>query len=143
MTSKEYLNQAHQIEKRIMTKAEQIEVLRAVVTKVTTTLSKAKVQASPPPSKMEGTIAKMIDLEEELKTDMDELIATKAEVMRTVHMVREPELQLLLEKRYLCHEKWDDIAADMGLSVQHVFRLHGEALKKVEDILKLRVNERD
>lgn len=60
-----------------------------------------------------------------------------------VHMVREPELQLLLEKRYLCHEKWDDIAADMGLSVQHVFRLHGEALKKVEDILKLRVNERD
>ncbi len=143
MTSKEYLNQAHQIEKRIMTKAEQIEVLRAVVTKVTTTLSKAKVQASPPPSKMEGTIAKMIDLEEELKTDMDELIATKAEVMRTVHMVREPELQLLLEKRYLCHEKWDDIAADMGLSVQHVFRLHGEALKKVEEILKLRVNERD
>lgn len=143
MTSKEYLNQAHQIEKRIMTKAEQIEVLRAVVTKVTTTLSKARVQSTPSPSRMEGTIAKMIDLEEELKADMDELITTKADVTKTVRMVSDPELQLLLEKRYLCHEKWDEIAMDMGISVQHMFRLHGEALKKVEEILKLRVNERD
>ena len=143
MTSKEYLNQAHQIEKRIMTKAEQIEVLRAVVTKVTTTLSKARVQSSLSPSRMEGTIAKMIDLEEELKADMDELITTKADVTKTVRMVSDPELQLLLEKRYLCHEKWDEIAMDMGISVQHMFRLHGEALKKVEEILKLRVNERD
>ena len=54
----------------------------------------------------------------------------------------DPELQLLLEKRYLCHEKLEDIAIDMNISIQHTFRLHREALKKIEEILKMRVNER-
>lgn len=143
MTSKEYLNQARHIENRILTKAEQIEVLRAVVTKVTTTLSKAKVQTSPPPSKMEGTIAKMIDLEDELKTDIDELIAIKSMVTKTVRLIQEPDLQLILEKRYLCYESWDQIAAEMGISVQHAYHLHSNALKKVGEILKLRENKRD
>ena len=55
----------------------------------------------------------------------------------------DPELQLLLEKRYLCHEKLEDIAIDMNISIQHTFRLHREALKKIEEILKMRVNERE
>ena len=55
----------------------------------------------------------------------------------------DPELQLLLEKRYLCHEKLEVIAIDMNISIQHTFRLHGEALKKIEEILKMRVNERE
>ena len=81
--------------------------------------------------------------EEELKTDMDQLIAIKTEVMRTIRQVPDPELQLLLEKRYLCHEKLEDIAIDMNISIQHTFRLHREALKKIEEILKMRVNERE
>lgn len=143
MRSKDYLNQAFQIEKRIAAKAEQIESLRAVVTKVTTTLSDVKVQSSLKVSRMEDTIAKMMDLEEELKTDMDELIAIKSEVMRTIRQVPDPEQQLLLEKRYLCYEKWEDISIDLNISIQHTFRLHGEALKKIEEILKMRVNERE
>ena len=143
MRSKDYLNQAFQIEKRIAAKAEQIESLRTVVTKVTTTLSDVKVQSSLKVSRMEDTIAKMMDLEEELKTDMDELIAIKSEVMRAIRQVPDPEQQLLLEKRYLCYEKWEDISIDLGISVQHTFRLHGEALKKIEEILKMRVNERE
>lgn len=143
MTSKEYLNRAHQIENRISAKAEQIEMLRSLVTKVTATISDTKVQSTPPPSRMEEIITKIMDLEEELKTDMDELISIKSEVMKTVKLVPEPELQLLLEKRYLYYEKWEDIAIEMGISVQHMFRLHGEALKKVEEILKMRVNERE
>lgn len=143
MKSKDYLNQAYQIEKRIAAKVEQIESLRTVATKVTSTLSDVKVQSSQQTSRMENIIAKMMDLEEELKTDMDQLIAIKTEVMRTIRQVPDPELQLLLEKRYLCYEKWEDIAIDMNISIQHTFRLHGEALKKIEEILKMRVNERE
>ena len=141
--SKDYLNQAFQIEKRIAAKLEQIESLRVIVTRVTVTLSDVKVQSSLPTSRMENVIAKMMDLEEELKTDMEELIAIKSEVMRTIRLVPDPEQQLILEKRYLCYEKWEDISVDLNISVQHTFRLHGEALKKVEEILKMRVNERE
>ena len=143
MRSKDYLNQAFQIEKRIAAKAEQIESLRTAVTKVTTTLIDVKVQGSQQTSRMENIIAKMMDLEEELKTDMDALIAIKSEVMKTIRLVPDPELQLILEKRYLCYEKWEDISIDLNISIQHTFRLHGEALKKIEEILKMRVNERE
>ena len=74
---------------------------------------------------------------------MDALIAIKSEVMRTIRLVPDPELQLILEKRYLCYEKWEDISIDLNISIQHTFRLHGEALKKIEEILKMRVNERE
>ncbi len=45
--------------------------------------------------------------------------------------VDDPELQSLLEQRYLNFRTWEQIAVDMGYNVRHVYRMHDKALKKV------------
>jgi len=46
-----------------------------------------------------------------------------------------------LEKRYLCFLSWEKIAVEMHYSIQHVYRMHDDALKVVDSILTMRVNE--
>lgn len=45
--------------------------------------------------------------------------------------VDDPELQSLLEQRYLNFRTWEQIAVDMGYNVRHLYRMHDKALKKV------------
>lgn len=141
MTSKEYLNRAFQFENRIASKIEQIERLRAMTMKVTQTISEVKVQTSPNPNRIQDALLKAIALEDELVADAETLIDIRKEVTDTIRKVDDTEQQLILEKRYLCYESWEDIAIDLSFSIQHTFRLHGEALNKVEEILGMRVNE--
>jgi hypothetical protein len=37
-----------------------------------------------------------------------------------------------LELRYLCFKTWEQIAVDMGYSLQYAFRMHEKALKCIE-----------
>lgn len=46
------------------------------------------------------------------------------------------ELQTLLEKRYLCFLSWEKIAVEMHYSIQHIYRMHDEALSCVNAIMK-------
>ena len=46
------------------------------------------------------------------------------------------EYQIILEQRYLCFKSWEQIAVDMGYSIQHTFRLHDAALTELERFYK-------
>jgi len=46
--------------------------------------------------------------------------------------VENTEYQILLEKRYLCFHTWEQIGVDMGYNVRHLYRIHEEALEKVQ-----------
>ena len=56
--------------------------------------------------------------------------------MATIHAVEDVELQTLLEKRYLCFLAWEKIAVEMHYSIQHIYRMHDEALSAVTEILE-------
>ena len=56
----------------------------------------------------------------------------KTEMTRVISSVQNMEYQRLLELRYLCFRSWKQIADEMGYSKQHIFRLHNEALEKVD-----------
>ena len=47
---------------------------------------------------------------------VDELVDLKKEISSIIKAVPSPELQTLLEKRYLCFQSWEIIAVDMGYS---------------------------
>ena len=51
--------------------------------------------------KMEDIIAKIVDLENEINDDIDKLVDLKAEITTVIKEVDDPELQSLLEQRYL------------------------------------------
>ena len=131
MNAKEYLKQAFYLDKRINSKLEQVESLNALATKATSTLSDMPKSSNRGTSKLEDTIVKIVDLQEEINRDIDKLVDLKKEIVRTIKKIEDKELQVVLEKRYLCFESWERIAVEMNYSIQHIFRLHSKALKNI------------
>lgn len=129
MTAKEYLSQAYRIDQRINSKLEQIVSLRELATKATSTLSDTPPSGTRNVHSIEGVIVKMIDLEEEINRDIDTLVDLKRDIMAVIKKINNPEQQTLLELRYLCFKTWEQIAVEMGYSLQHIFRIHDKALK--------------
>ena len=131
MNTKDYLSQAYRIDQRINSKLAQVMSLRDLLGKATGTLSRAPKAATPNPHSMEDTIAKMVDLENEINEDIDVLVDLKAEIMRRIKRVENTEYQTILELRYLCFKRWEEIAVDMGYSLRRVYELHDCALEEL------------
>jgi hypothetical protein len=141
ISAKDFLSQAYRIDQRINSKIEQVQSLRDLAAKATATLSDI------PPSKgsrnfhrMEDLIAKMVDLESEINADIDNLIGLKIEIVATIKRVSSPELQTLLEMRYMSYMTWENIAVEIHYDLRHVHRLHGKALAEIE-IFRSRCHE--
>ena len=131
MNAKEYLSQAMYIDQRINSKLEQVTRLRENVTNCTAMLSDMPRPDSPNKQRMEETICKIVDLEQEINADIDRLVDLKAEARKAINAVSDPVQQLILELRYLCYKPWLEIAETIGYSEATVYRLHGEALKNI------------
>jgi DNA-directed RNA polymerase specialized sigma subunit len=131
MSTKDYLSQAYRIDQRINSKLAQVMSLRDLLGKATGTLSGAPKAATPNPHTMEETIAKMVDLENEINEDIDALVDLKAEIMRRIKRVENTEFQTILELRYLCFKRWEEIAVEMGYSLRRLYELHDFALEEI------------
>jgi DNA-directed RNA polymerase specialized sigma subunit len=133
MNAKEYLNQAIWLDQMINNKREQLEALISLSMKVTSSFTEERVSGgNTPKSKMENTIVKIIDLENELSCDIDRLVDLKKEIQNTINSMDDLNQQLLLGLRYLGGKSWDEIAASMGYDPRTVYRIHGKALKEFE-----------
>ena len=77
-------------------------------------------------------LAKIMDMEEEINNDIDALVDLKREIKRTIERVENPEYLILLELRYLCFKRWEEIAVMMNYNIRHIYRLHDEALEKLK-----------
>jgi len=129
MSTKDYLSQAYRIDQRINSKLAQVMSLRDLLGKATGTLSGAPKAATPNPHTMEDTIAKMVDLENEINEDIDTLVDLKAEIMRRIKRVENTEYQTILELRYLCFKRWEVIAVELGYDLRYLYKLHDQALE--------------
>jgi DNA-directed RNA polymerase specialized sigma subunit len=137
MNAKEYLNQAYKLNSRINSKLEQLEVLKSLSMKVTSCFSDVKVMHSKnEKSQMEKNLVQIVDLSVEINDEINELIRLKSEIAETIREVDDVNCELLLVKRYISGKSWEEIAEEMQYSISGIFRIHGEALKKINKILK-------
>jgi DNA-directed RNA polymerase specialized sigma subunit len=133
MNAKEYLSQALWLDQMILSKLEQLATLKSLAMKVTSSFTKEKIcGGNIEKSKMESTMVKVIDLENEINADIDRLVDLKKDIQDTINMMDDINQQLLLELRYLSGKGWDEIAASMGYDPRTVYRIHGKALKEFE-----------
>lgn len=130
---KDYLGQAYRIDQRINSKIEQVSSLHSLATKATSTITDMPGSPNRNLHRMEDVIAKIIDLESEINKDIDQLVELKANIMKLIRGVGNPEYQTLLELRYLCYKPWEQIAVDMGYSINNLFKMHRKALASLED----------
>lgn len=83
-------------------------------------------------SRLEDTVVKIIDLQEEINSDIDKLVDLKRDIVKAIKRVKKPEYQILLELRYLCFKTWEEIAVKMNCSIDNVFKMRNKALKIFE-----------
>lgn len=141
MTVKEYLKQAMYLDALINSKLRQAEHLRSLATKVTTTYSDQGVSSEHDNKRLEKTIAKIIDLEREINDDIDTLIDLKIEITAIISQVTDIKQRLILEKRYLDFESWEQISCDLKYDIRHIRRLHNESIKKISEKMSENVLE--
>ena len=135
MTAKEYLSQARYLDARINSKIRQVADLNELATKATTTLTGMPHNPNHGRSTMADCVAKIVDLQTEINADIDALVDLKRSILETIKAVANVEMQTILEKRYLCFQSWEQIAASMNYDIRWLYRLHGKALKEVEGII--------
>ena len=130
MTAKQFLKQARYLDERINTKITQVSSLHDLATKATATLSDMPGCPTRNTHRMEDIIIKILMLENELNSDIGYLVDLKENILAVIRDVDDDECRLLLEKRYLNFESWEDIAAEMCTGIDNIYRLHSKALKK-------------
>ncbi len=131
MTAKQFLKQARYLDERINTKIAQVSSLHDLATKATATLSDMPGSPTRNTHRMEDIIIKILMLENEINSDIDHLVDLKESILAVINAVDDEACRLLLEKRYLNLESWEDIAAEMCTGVDNIYRLHNKALKKI------------
>jgi seryl-tRNA synthetase len=134
MTAKDYLSQAYRIDQRINSKIEQVQSLRALAEKASMTLSDVFVKKTRNIRRMEDIITKMADMETEINADLERLVDLKHEIVTVIKCVAVPQLQTLLELRYLCFRSWEEIAVSLHHDIRWIHRLHHKALNEVDAI---------
>lgn len=141
MTVKEYLSQVKDIEEDILDQKHYIETLRESLTSIGGMgLSPDKVQTSgADKDKFATVIAKIVDAEEKLKRMEEKCCLLKVQIAEQIHGMDDLQFKKLLNLRYL---EWKQcgtmrkVADAMGYSVDHIKKLHRDALFAFGEMLR-------
>lgn len=135
MKAKEFLQQARFLDQRINSKVREIEKMNALATNMSAVISDMPKAKGSSTSRMEDTVCKIIDYENEVREDLDRLISIKKEINDTLEQIDEVDYRIVLQKRYLEMCSWEEIACDIDKKVRWVQMLHGRGLDKVQELL--------
>lgn len=131
MTALEFLSQAYRLDLRIDSKLEQIASLNELAEKCTFVITGMPLVHDHGASSMADAVEEIVDLQTEINCDIHELVDVKRKIVSAIKAVENMEYQTLLELRFLCGCTWEEVAAKMGYSIQHTFRMRDRALTKV------------
>ena len=126
--AKEYFAQIRKTDRLIQRLTDTVNTLRSGLTSQSYELKPDKVQTSGPKDTLGETIVKIMSLEDDINTRIDELVEQKADAMRRIQNVPDQDQQNILIARYVNGKKWLDIAFDLNFSISQVYKIHGKAL---------------
>ena len=127
-----FLSQARHIDVQINSKLEELYSLKAMAEKVTTTYQSDMVDGSRDVHKREGIICKIIDLQNEINSDIDQLVDLKIAIRQIIESIPDMEGRTVLNLRYVRLLKWQEVADTMGYSLRRVHNFHDRAIQYLE-----------
>ena len=121
---KEYLKKVECLRRRIQRKKHEIYLLHQQAEGMNGSgISNMPRTVSPDHSKMEGTVFKIMALEQDIKDTQQEYDALIADMERRIKAIDDADDRDLLTKRYLEFKSWDTIAAEMFISKRKAYYL--------------------
>ena len=136
MTALTFLSQAYRLEQQVRSKLQQIADLRALATQVRSYSDHEPVSHTRDVTAMQSTVVKIMEEEEILNAHIDALVDAKREIREVIDCVEDVTLRLILEKRHLLFQSWDEIAIDLGITSRWAKARHRDALNAVERVLE-------
>lgn len=136
MDAKTFLKQVELYDTHINNKLEELNSLKSMTLKITTTLKHDVVSGSGNQDKLGNAVAKMVDLENEINQTIDAFVERKKAVNTLIEQVPDSDQLKVLHKRYFEYKTWEEIACDMHMSFRNVCYIHGRALQAVDEIMK-------
>ena len=138
MTAKEYLMQIRILDARCRSLESEIEAIRAE----TATLRSPWPDGQPhgtnvgdPVGTQASKLADQLNrLEEQLLKNKGRLWLKRMEIVETIGRVQDADCNRLLYMRYIENRKWEEIAVELGYTYRWVTSIHGNALKKIDEI---------
>lgn len=137
MRAKEFLQQVKKLDKLIENKMIEVQQWKEIAENTTANLTGERVQSTHNPHKIADAIGKYIDLEAEIKRDIDDLIAAKKDVISVIEQLNADEYNVT-HKIYVQCLTYDETAYICKQSKSWVTTTHGRALKHVQGILDQR-----
>lgn len=114
---KEYLKKAECLRRRIQRKTNEIYLLHQQAEGMNGSgINDMPRTVSPDRSKMEGTIFKIMALEQDIQETQAEYDALIADMETRINAVQDGDARDLLRKRYLEFLPWSEIMKEMGYS---------------------------
>ena len=129
MTAKKYLSRPYWIDMRIDKKQEEIDRLRAKLTKATAHISDMPRGGSG--GDWTDADVKVLEMEQQIHKEIIELCRIKREVFEVIDAVEDERYRTLLELRYRNYMTFEEIAVEMHFSYDWVRHMHKEALDVV------------
>ena len=136
MNAKEYLARAYKLDQNIKSKLDQIGALENLATSCGSVLTGMPRNPSKSISPMADAVCQIVDLRDELNRDLARLVTCKAEAVKIIHRVKNPDYRLILEKRYINYLPWETIAIELSYSKSWVLKLHHKAIKAVDAVMR-------
>lgn len=136
--AKEYLEKIKWYDVLIDSKLEELATLNSIVKRITPVMNTTGGGASGNQDKLGDTIAKIIDLQEEINRDVDMFVDRKREASVLLKKVTQAEYFQVLHKRYVLYESFEQMATEMKYTYRGVCYVHGRALQAFEKVLKER-----
>jgi DNA-directed RNA polymerase specialized sigma subunit len=137
MTAREYLGQLYQRDIQIDSRLAELERLQELSTQITTRLRPVAVQGGRRADRVASTIAKMVDLDNEINDEVDAYVDLQAEMRGRIDALCNEDYRILLRLRYINYMTWEQIAEQMGRSTQWVYVLHKRALEDFARVYRM------
>ena len=133
MTTREFLTQGRRIESGIHARLSELERLRSLAARTTRNLSQAPSHGvSSGRGAIETAVLRITELETEIISELDALFETKDAIRDAINRLPRPKERIAMQLYYLSGYDWKAVAEQMHYSERQLYRLHGNALEKLE-----------
>lgn len=134
--AKRLLQQVRLYDIHINSKLEELDKLKALTLKITTTIKPDVVSSGGNQDKIGDAVAKIVDLQDEINQAVDNYIDRKKLVSDIIEKIQDPDHVAILYKRYFNYERWEQIACEIGCTYRNVCYIHGKALLAFAELMK-------
>ena len=132
---KDILKEAWELDQRIDMKMQKLATMKERTTHITPSYSEP-CSGDGTQDRMAESIVSYVDYSNELFIAIAEQTKAERRIRELIYSVPDPKLVVLLGRRYLLYETWENIACKMNYTWQHVHRLHAEALMEVKKVIE-------